>query len=720
MRPLAPPGPSARSAGAATSRKGLCGAARQGQRCQRRRFEAAASARDRLPPGLLDNVDGAAPDTWPGSPGALHSMTDTLNPADGLSYQQPSSWQAGDSGYSSAGSGDDSPDRYSPPSYPERYSSAPEQAFGKDPYAGPSAAPAGSFAAEQRRGAASEPHGPPGQPPAGPTQESAWGGRPGPVEPTDWGSQQPPGTWDPRSDDDWGRVEPPTEWGGAATGLDGPPLGFSQAPGARSQESAASSGFGPAGGYSSDAEWGAYSATDPAQGAGGRAASSGAAGPGPGSTAAGAGWASRPGLDRTWGAAAGALRPSDIVVLSGIEAVRRRRGPTAQAQKAGCAALACTARSLRCARKLLKRSPLPAVTHDAPGAHARPAAVLPAADGPRVSAGRPAHCTPPALLTASEHAYVRAYLGSSNTRDCLSNLHATPRRATRCDSRRRPRPRAAAPLRRRVVQLLGSVGASVVLSKAALLAGPALLYPVSPRAAPLRTAPTPAPCMTPRYTAGSPAVRTCLQRHDCRAGQGSRCGCHRALQVWSPWIRAGMRNLTLYSSSFSAVGLWRAEVRPAMRPPSCAPQLPHSCQQSTPVNSLTPASTHTRAPVRARVHGAPPRALPMQSARSWAQVLDVRIHGLGLGGLLARGPPSVELLIGDPWAGGSRAVLELPYAPRCGQAAPRGLPPPHRPTAPRGRHRLLALAAVCACRAGFSVPDRPCAQAASVCVASPA
>lgn len=58
------------------------------------------------------------------------------------------------------------------------------------------------------------------------------------------------------------------------------------------------------------------------------------------------------------------------------------------------------------------------------------------------------------------------------------------------------------------MQYLGSLGASVVLSKAALLAGPALLYP-----------------------------------------------------IWSPWLRAGLRNLDLYAQTFACVGLWRAEVR---------------------------------------------------------------------------------------------------------------------------------------------------------------
>jgi hypothetical protein len=57
------------------------------------------------------------------------------------------------------------------------------------------------------------------------------------------------------------------------------------------------------------------------------------------------------------------------------------------------------------------------------------------------------------------------------------------------------------------VQVIGSFGVSVVLSKSAVLAGPALLYP-----------------------------------------------------IWGPWIRAGLRNLQLYLRQFKSVGLWRAEV----------------------------------------------------------------------------------------------------------------------------------------------------------------
>lgn len=55
--------------------------------------------------------------------------------------------------------------------------------------------------------------------------------------------------------------------------------------------------------------------------------------------------------------------------------------------------------------------------------------------------------------------------------------------------------------------MLGSIGVSAALSKTALLAGPALLYP-----------------------------------------------------VWGPWIRAGVRNAELYLRQFKSLGLWRAQV----------------------------------------------------------------------------------------------------------------------------------------------------------------
>ena len=60
---------------------------------------------------------------------------------------------------------------------------------------------------------------------------------------------------------------------------------------------------------------------------------------------------------------------------------------------------------------------------------------------------------------------------------------------------------------RRVVQVLGSIGVSAALSKSALLAGPALLYP-----------------------------------------------------IWGPWLRAGARNAELYLRQFRRLGLWRAQV----------------------------------------------------------------------------------------------------------------------------------------------------------------
>lgn len=56
--------------------------------------------------------------------------------------------------------------------------------------------------------------------------------------------------------------------------------------------------------------------------------------------------------------------------------------------------------------------------------------------------------------------------------------------------------------------MLGSIGVSAALSKSALLAGPALLYP-----------------------------------------------------IWGPWVRAGVRNAELYLRQFKSLGLWRAQAR---------------------------------------------------------------------------------------------------------------------------------------------------------------
>jgi len=62
-------------------------------------------------------------------------------------------------------------------------------------------------------------------------------------------------------------------------------------------------------------------------------------------------------------------------------------------------------------------------------------------------------------------------------------------------------------LQERLVQLLGSIGASMVLSKSVVLAAPALLYP-----------------------------------------------------IWSPWLQAGAKNLEVYTKGLKCLGLWRATV----------------------------------------------------------------------------------------------------------------------------------------------------------------
>lgn len=104
-------------------------------------------------------------------------------------------------------------------------------------------------------------------------------------------------------------------------------------------------------------------------------------------------------------------------------------------------------------------------------------------------------------------------------------------------------------LQERIVQILGSVGASVVLSKTVVLAAPVLLYP-----------------------------------------------------VWSPYIRAAVRNLELYAKQFRCVGLWRA------------------------------------------------------------QVLEVTVTGWHATG--GPGGPTVRILVGDGWPGGARVQLQFPYQVR--------------------------------------------------------
>lgn len=62
-------------------------------------------------------------------------------------------------------------------------------------------------------------------------------------------------------------------------------------------------------------------------------------------------------------------------------------------------------------------------------------------------------------------------------------------------------------LQERIVQVVGAIGASALLSKSAALAAPALLFP-----------------------------------------------------IWGPWVRAGARNLEMYARNFKYAGLWRAQV----------------------------------------------------------------------------------------------------------------------------------------------------------------
>ncbi|MEW5310367.1 MAG: hypothetical protein WDW38_002173 [Sanguina aurantia] len=105
-----------------------------------------------------------------------------------------------------------------------------------------------------------------------------------------------------------------------------------------------------------------------------------------------------------------------------------------------------------------------------------------------------------------------------------------------------------------VVELAASIGVSVILSKSALMAAPALLYP-----------------------------------------------------VWRPWIRAGIRNLQLFSTQFRYIGLWRTQLL------------------------------------------------------DW-EVLGVTPYPASL--FSPKPPSSVRLVVGDPWDKGATVQLQLPYQPR--------------------------------------------------------
>ncbi|GFH21995.1 uncharacterized protein HaLaN_19392, partial [Haematococcus lacustris] len=124
-------------------------------------------------------------------------------------------------------------------------------------------------------------------------------------------------------------------------------------------------------------------------------------------------------------------------------------------------------------------------------------------------------------------------------------------------------------LSERLVQMMTSLGATVLLSKSSALAAPALLFP-----------------------------------------------------IWSPWIRAGLRNMEVYLQSVKCLGLWRAQV------------------------------------LEVRVTGGP----ASHRTRPWSFRLP--------GGVAGPPGPTVRLLLGDPWPGGARVQLDFPYQPKVDLLAP--------------------------------------------------
>ncbi|KAF5828237.1 hypothetical protein DUNSADRAFT_17994 [Dunaliella salina] len=112
-------------------------------------------------------------------------------------------------------------------------------------------------------------------------------------------------------------------------------------------------------------------------------------------------------------------------------------------------------------------------------------------------------------------------------------------------------------IQERLVQIASSVGVSLALSKSAVLAAPVLLYP-----------------------------------------------------IWSPWVKAGCKNLEVYTKQLRCLGLWRAQV------------------------------------IEVQVFGGSPF-----TAGAWA-----------FGGRSSRASaPTVRVLIGDGWPSGARVQLEFPY-----------------------------------------------------------
>ena len=179
------------------------------------------------------------------------------------------------------------------------------------------------------------------------------------------------------------------------------------------------------------------------------------------------------------------------------------------------------------------------------------------------------------------------------------------------------------------MQVLGSIGVSAALSKSAILAAPALLYP-----------------------------------------------------IWGPWIRAGVRNAELYLKQFKSLGLWRAQVRVANVLCAWRTTPRHACNIPAQLAARLPALSSPAAacPLASQVISVDVQVMPYAYMRAAAA-----------GGPAAYTPAdSVAIVVGDPWPGGARAQVgfALGLLPHCTQStsrtaasagsAPLGLP--HRPS----------------------------------------
>eukprot|EP00798_Chlamydomonas_sp_ICE-L_P001839 gene1839-33257_t len=149
----------------------------------------------------------------------------------------------------------------------------------------------------------------------------------------------------------------------------------------------------------------------------------------------------------------------------------------------------------------------------------------------------------------------------------------------------------------KIVEVLGSVGATVLLSKVTVLAAPAMLYP-----------------------------------------------------LWNPWIRAGIRNLDLFAKQFNCLGLWKAVVIEAPAPEAFP--FPNMLGAGRFVFVTGEDYVESQHLWKADVIEAPaPEVFPFPTM---------------LGAGRYQQPSAVaRIVVGEPYEGGARAVLEFPYQPAC-------------------------------------------------------